>query len=197
MDIRPHVETGLVHLQQINTGELSPGEFAHSVRQAVEHDDAKVVVIDSLTGYLNAMPQEALLVTQMHDLLAYLSQRGVLTFLVMAQGGPLGNGAVIPIDISYLADAVLLLRHFETDGRLRRAISVIKKRDSAHESTIRELELSSAGIRVGEPLTRFTNVLTGTPILRIPWNTAPSGPESGNATGEESREAPESGNDGP
>lgn len=165
MDLRPHVEAGTVQLQQINTGELSPGEFAHKVRQAVEDDGAKVVVIDSLTGYLNAMPQEALLVTQMHDLLIYLSQRGVLTLLVMAQGGMLGNQEIIPLDISYLADSVLLLRHFETEGRLRRAISVIKKRHGAHETTIREMSLGSAGIQVGEPLTDFRNVLTGTPVL--------------------------------
>jgi len=165
MSIRPFVDSGVVHLEQINTGEISPGEFAHRVRKVVEEDGAKVVVIDSLTGYLNAMPQEALLVTQMHELLAYLSRRGVLTLLVMAQGGMLGSEEIIPLDISYLADVVLLLRHFETEGRLRRAISVIKKRDGAHESTIRELELTKTGIHVGEPLVGFRNVLSGTPVL--------------------------------
>ncbi len=174
MDIRPHVDAGLVHLQRVNTGELSPGEFAHRVRQAVAEDGVKVVVIDSLTGYLNAMQQETLLVTQMHELLAYLSQRGVLTILVMAQGGMLGNEAIIPLDISYLADSVLLLRQFETEGRLRRAISVIKKRDGAHESTIREMQMTSGGIRVGEPLIGFRNVLTGNPILASRSHAAPS-----------------------
>ncbi len=166
MDIRPFVEAGLMRLQQINTGELSPGEFADTVRKAVEDDGAKVVVIDSLTGYLNAMPQESLLVTQMHDLLTYLSHRGVVTLLVMAQSGMLAGEEIVPIDISYLADAVLLLRHFEADGVLRRAVSVIKKRQGAHESTIRELFLDGEGLRVGEPLTAFRNILSGTPTLR-------------------------------
>ncbi len=165
ISIRPFVDSGLVHLEQINTGEISPGEFAHRVRKVVEEDGAKVVVIDSLTGYLNAMPQEALLVTQMHELLAYLSRRGVLTLLIMAQGGMIGSEEIIPLDISYLADVVLLLRHFETEGRLRRAVSVIKKRSGAHESTIRELELTKKGITVGEPLVGFRNVLSGTPVL--------------------------------
>jgi circadian clock protein KaiC len=165
MDVRPFVESGAMHLQQVNTGELSPGEFAHTVRQAVEDDGAKVVVIDSLTGYLNAMTQETLLVTQMHELLTYLSQREVLTLLVMTQSGILGSDEIMPLDISYLADAVLLLRHFESEGRLRRAISVIKKRHGPHEATIRELRLTSTGIEVGEPLTAFINILTGTPTL--------------------------------
>ncbi len=165
MDLRPFIESGLVRLQQVSTGEISPGEFADRVRRAVEVDGAKVVVIDSLTGYLNAMPHELLLVTQMHELLTYLSQRGVLTLLVMAQGGPMGSEEIIPLDISYLVDNVLLLRHFETQGTLRRAISVIKKRLGSHESTIRELRLTSSGVHVGEPLTAFRNVLSGNPSL--------------------------------
>lgn len=162
-DLRPHVDAGLMQVQQVDTGELSPGAFAHTVREAVEKGKAKVVIIDSLTGYLNAMTQEALLTTQMHELVTYLSQRGVLTLLIMAQSGVMGEGEIEPFDISYLSDAVLLLRHFETGGHIRSAVSVIKKRHGAHESTIRELRITGTGIEVGEPLTAFSGVLTGTP----------------------------------
>ncbi|MEJ2287837.1 MAG: ATPase domain-containing protein [Deinococcales bacterium] len=165
MDLRSYEASGLGRLQQVSTGEISPGEFADRVRRAVAIDGARVVVIDSLTGYLNAMPHELLLVTQMHELLTYLSQRGVLTLLVMAQGGLLGAETIIPLDISYLVDDVVLLRYFETDGNVRRAISVIKKRLGAHESTIRELHLASTGVHVGEPLTAFRNILSGSPTL--------------------------------
>jgi circadian clock protein KaiC len=163
MGVQPHVEAGLVSLQQVNTGELSPGEFTHTVRQAVDQDGAKIVVIDSLTGYLSAMPQETLLIAQLHELLIYLSRQGVLTFLIMAERGVLGSGELEPVDVSYLADAAVLLRHFETEGRLRRAISVVKKRYGAHESTIRELRTTASGVEVGEPLITFSGILTGTP----------------------------------
>jgi circadian clock protein KaiC len=169
IDISKHVDAGRIHLQQVNTGELSPGEFVHDVRQVVEGDGkrkgVKIVVIDSLTGYLNAMPEETLLIPQMHDLLTYLSQHGVLTLLLMAQSGVMGSGDISPLDISYLADAVLLLRHFESEGRIRRAISVIKKRHGEHEQTIRELRITSAGVQIGEPITSFSNILTGTPTF--------------------------------
>lgn len=165
MDLQAYTEAGVVQVLQVDTGELSPGEFAHVVREAVETGGAKVVVIDSLTGYLNAMTQEKLLITQMHELLTYLSQRGILTFLIMAQGGVLGEGEIEPLDISYLADAVVFLRHFESEGRIRRAISVIKKRHGAHESTIRELRITELGVEVGEPLTAFSSILTGTPTF--------------------------------
>ncbi len=169
MDVEKYVEAGLIQVQPINTGELSPGEFVHDVRQVVEGNPkrkgVKVVVIDSLTGYLNAMPDETLLIPQMHDLLTYLSQRGVLTLLLMAQSGVMGSGDISPIDISYLADAVLVLRHFEAEGRIRRAISVIKKRHGEHEQTIRELRITSAGIQIGEPITSFSNILTGNPTF--------------------------------
>jgi circadian clock protein KaiC len=163
MNLQPHVEAGLMSVQQVNTGELSPGEFTHTVRQAVDEGGVKVVVIDSLTGYLNAMPQETLLIPQLHELLTYLSQQGVLTFLIMAERGVLGSGELEPVDVSYLADAVVLLRHFEAEGQLRRAISVVKKRYGAHESTIRELRMTASGVQVGEPLMMFSGVLTGTP----------------------------------
>lgn len=163
LGLLPQVEAGLVSLQQVNTGELSPGEFAHTVRQTVAHDGVKIVVLDSLTGYLNAMPQETLLIPQLHELLIYLSRQGVLTFLIMAERGMLGSGDLEPIDVSYLADAVVLLRHFEAEGRLLRAVSVIKKRYGTHESTIRELRITTSGLQVGDPITAFSGVLTGAP----------------------------------
>ncbi|MEJ2667087.1 MAG: ATPase domain-containing protein [Deinococcales bacterium] len=196
MDLRPYHESGLVLLQQVSTGEISPGEFADRVRRAVELDRATVVVIDSLTGYLNAMPHELLLVTQMHELLTYLSQRGVLTLLVMAQGGVPGSEEVIPLDISYLVDDVLLLRHFETDGMLRRAISVIKKRLGSHESTIRELRLTSTGIHVGEPLSAFRNILSGTPTLLPDRHGRRSDTPRSDAAWEPHQRKPDDGNDG-
>ncbi len=166
LDLRPQLEAGTVRLQQVDAGELSPGEFAHIVREAVGKGGAKVVVIDSLTGYLNAMPQETLLVAQLHELLTYLSWKGVLTFLIMAERGVLGSGELEPLDISYLADTVLLLRHFEAEGHLRLAVSVIKKRYGPHEDTIRELRITPAGIQVGDPITMFSGVLTGTPTYQ-------------------------------
>ena len=163
LDLKPQLEAGTVRLQQVDAGELSPGEFAHTVREAVGEGGAKVVVIDSLTGYLNAMPQETLLVAQLHELLTYLSWKGVLTLLIMAERGVLGSGDLEPLDVSYLADTVLLLRHFEAEGRLRLAVSVIKKRYGPHETTIRELRITPAGIQVGDPITMFSGVLTGAP----------------------------------
>jgi circadian clock protein KaiC len=164
-DMRAHVDGGLVTIQQVDPAELSPGEFAHSVRDCVDRGGARVVVIDSLNGYLNAMPEERFLTIQMHELLSYLSQQGVVTLLVMAQHGFLGHMAT-PVDVSYLADTVLVLRYFEAEGAIRRAVSVLKKRTGAHERTIRELHISSEGVTVGKPLTGFRGVLTGVPL----WN---------------------------
>jgi circadian clock protein KaiC len=163
-DIRSDVEEGRIHAQQIDPAELSPGEFAHRVRQAVEQDGARFVVIDSLNGYLQAMPDERFLTAQIHELLTYLNQQGVVTLLVMAQHGFLGAEMGTPADVSYLADTVILLRYFEAGGAVRRAISVVKKRTGFHEDTIRELRLSSKGIKVGEPLSKFQGVLTGIPV---------------------------------
>jgi circadian clock protein KaiC len=165
MDLRPLVESGRLHLRQINTGEISPGEFAQIVRQVVEEDGAQLVAMDSLNGYLNAMPQEHLLLSQMHDLLAYLSQQQVLSFLTVTQHGLLATNTADGIDLSYLADAVLLQRHFEAAGSLRMAISVVKKRYGAHEKSIREMQITSEGVRVGEPLSNFTGVLSGQPTF--------------------------------
>jgi circadian clock protein KaiC len=168
MDLRRHVDSGLVTIQQVDPAELSPMEFAAVVQRAVEPAGgvgAKVVVIDSLNGYLNAMPEERFLIIQLHELLVYLGQLGVVSFLVVAQHGLLGQ-LQTPVDASYLADTVVLLRYFEHSGRVRKAISVLKKRTGAHEETIRELRFSPEGLRVGAPLEEFDGVLSGTPAFR-------------------------------
>jgi circadian clock protein KaiC len=159
------VEKGTVVIQQIDPAELSPGEFTHAVRKAVEKPGAgaRIVVIDSLNGYLNSMPEERFLTIQLHELLTYLAQRGVVTVLVVAQHGLMGGNVASPVDASYLADSVVLLRFFEHRGRVRRAISVMKKRSGGHEDTIRELQISSRGLQVGEPLEQFRGILSGIP----------------------------------
>ncbi|MBR0755366.1 AAA family ATPase [Bradyrhizobium jicamae] len=160
--LQKHVDQDLISIQQIDPAEMSPGEFTHLVRDAVEKAGARVVIIDSLNGYLNAMPDERFLVLQMHELLSYLNQLGVLTLMVLAQHGLVGHMQT-PIDLSYLSDAVIMLRYFEASGRVRRAISVVKKRSGTHENTIREFQLSAGGLKVGPPLTQFSGILTGTP----------------------------------
>ncbi|HZG54449.1 MAG TPA: ATPase domain-containing protein, partial [Pyrinomonadaceae bacterium] len=162
-DIKEQVASGYLSLQQIDPAELSPGEFAHFVRRAVDRDGARVVVIDSLNGYLQAMPDERFLTVQMHELLTYLNQQGIVTLLVMAQHGFMGANMGTPVDVSYLADTVLMLRFFEARGEVRRAISVVKKRTGYHENTIREMRMSGGGIAVGQPLRDFQGVLTGVP----------------------------------
>jgi circadian clock protein KaiC len=162
LQLQAMIDSGLVRIQQIDPAEVSPGGFAHLVRQAVEVDGARIVVIDSLNGYLNAMPDGRFLILQMHELLSYLSQLGVLTILVLAQHGLVGPMDT-PLDISYLSDAVLMLRYFENEGTVRRAISVVKKRSGNHEHTIREFKLTATGIFVGPPLTQFTGIFSGTP----------------------------------
>jgi circadian clock protein KaiC len=163
MDLRPHLQSGLLRVQQIDPAELSPGEFASMVHEEVEGRQVRMIVIDSLSGYLASMPQEQHLILQMHELLAYLSQRAVLTFLIYPQHGLLGAIQTDGLNISYVADTVLLLRFFEAEGRIRKAISVFKNRGGRHENTIRELRFGHRGIRIGEPLTDFRGVLTGTP----------------------------------
>jgi circadian clock protein KaiC len=169
MDISEDVEAGRILVRTVDAAELSPGEFTHRVRAAVQGGEdqpgAKVVVIDSLNGYLHAMPEERFLIAQLHELLAYLGHRGVVTFLVVAQHGLLGSMQA-PVDITYLADTVVLFRFFEAMGQVRQAISVVKKRSGQHERTIRELRLESGGLTLGEPLTDFQGVLTGTPSFR-------------------------------
>lgn len=162
--IQDLIDRGLLSIQQVDPAELAPGEFAHAVVESVARNNARVVVIDSLNGYLNAMPEERFLTIQMHELLTYLNKQGVVTMLVMAQHGFLGTMSS-PVDVSYLADTVLMLRYFEADGAVRRAISVVKKRTGEHESTIREFRITSAGITVGAPLREFRGVLTGVPTF--------------------------------
>ena len=164
MNLSEHVKQRSVMLQQIDPAEMGPGEFAFTAKEAVERHGAKVVVIDSLNGFLNAMPEEQFLTAQMHELLSYFGQQGVTTILVMAQAGMFGHMST-PVDVSYLADTVLLLRHFEAAGHIRKALSVVKKRSGMHESTIRELTLDAGGIHVGRPLEEFTGVLTGVPMF--------------------------------
>ncbi|MDY7227632.1 ATPase domain-containing protein [Hyalangium rubrum] len=153
---------GRLSLRQVDPAELSPGEFAHLVRQAVEQSGARVVIIDSLNGYLMAMPDERHLIIQMHELLTYLAQQGVSTLLVVAQHGLVGSMQA-PVDITYLADTVMLFRFFEAAGKVRKALSVLKKRTGTHEDTIREFQVDSDGVHVGPPLTGFRGILTGTP----------------------------------
>jgi circadian clock protein KaiC len=163
MGLSGHLQAGRVGLREVNPAQLSPGEFAQQVRAGVEKENSAVVVIDSLNGYLNAMPAERWLLVQLHELLSYLDQRGTVCLLVMAQHGLVGSSMESPVDVSYLADTVLLLRYFEAMGEVRKAISVVKKRTGRHELTIRELRLGPKGIRLGQPLQEFQGVLTGTP----------------------------------
>jgi circadian clock protein KaiC len=156
-----HLSDGGIDLAAIDPATVAPGEFAHMVKKAVDNG-ATLVVIDSLNGYLNAMPEEHSLLLQLHDLFRYLRHRGVLTIVIMAQQGLIG-GMQSPVDLSYLADTVVLLRYFEAQGTIRQAISVMKKRSGKHERTIREFGLDARGIRVGRPLTEFHGVLTGVP----------------------------------
>jgi circadian clock protein KaiC len=167
MDIRGHVQDGRVHVQQVDPAELSPGQFAHLVRLQVEEGGASVVAIDSLNGYIKAMPDEVSLMSQLHELLAYLRQMGASTLLVLGQHG-LAGPMHTPVDVSYLADTIMVLRYFEVRATVRQAISVMKKRAGAHERTIRELRLTSAGLSVGEPLQDFQGVLSGLPASFSP-----------------------------
>jgi circadian clock protein KaiC len=165
MDIARHVDQGCMTIQQIDPAEISPGEFAARVRHEVEERGVRMIVIDSLNGYMAAMPQEQHLLLQMHELLSYLSQQGVVTFLINPQHGLVGSMST-SLNISYVADSVVLLRFFEAEGRVRKAISVLKNRGGMHEDAIREFRIDRNGVRVGEPLTAFRGVLTGTPEYR-------------------------------
>jgi circadian clock protein KaiC len=157
-------KAGQVRVMQVDPAELSPGEFTFLVREAVEKDKARVIVIDSLNGYMNAMPGERYLTAQLHELLTYLGRRGVTTLMVVAQHGILGANMQSPVDTSYLADSVVLLRYFEYAGKVKKAISVVKKRSGAHEESIRELRFDKNGIHLSEPLTKFRGILTGVPV---------------------------------
>ena len=159
-----YMQEGLISLQQIDPAELAPGEFANRVQESVEKDGARMVVIDSLNGYLNAMPSDHFVLLQMHELLTYLGQKSVLTLVCVAQHGLLGTMRS-PLDLSYLADAVILLRSFEFEGQIKQSISVIKKRSGAHERTIREFRLTSLGPVIGEVLDELSGIMSGLPNL--------------------------------
>jgi circadian clock protein KaiC len=165
IDLQKHIDSGLLHIQKIDPAELSPGEFADDIRNRVLNDGVKVVAIDSLNGYLHAMPQEQYLILQLHELLSFLGKKGVLTILVLAQQGIMGSMMQTPVDLTYLADTVVITRYFEARGAVRKAVSVIKKRGGMHESTIRELKIGLSGVNVGKPLENFQGVLTGVPLM--------------------------------
>jgi circadian clock protein KaiC len=164
IDLQAMVDADKLVIEQVDAAELSPGEFSQRVRRCVEEHNVRTVVIDSLNGYQAAMPEEHALILHMHELLQYLNRRGVSTFLTVAQHGLVGDMKA-PVDVTYLADTVILLRYFEAIGHVRRAISIIKKRTSAHEHTIREYRIGKQGITVGEPLTGFHGALRGVPEL--------------------------------
>ena len=163
--LRRHIERGFVSVQPVDPAELSPGEFAHRVREAAEVAGVSMIVIDSLNGYLNAMPDERFLTIQLHELLSYLGHLGVATLLVGAHAGLVGGAMNSPGDATYLADAVILLRYFEAQGEVRQAISIVKKRGGEHERTIREFRLLSGRIEIGKPLRGMRGVLTGVPTI--------------------------------
>lgn len=162
LPVQELIEANRVFVQQIDPAEMSAGEFSYCVRRSIEKHGTNVVVIDSLNGFVNAMPEVRFLTLHLHELLTYLSHRGVMTLLVLAQHGVLG-AVTSSIDVSYLADSALLLRYYETQGELRRAISVLKKRSSGHETTIRDFRLTSQGLRIGPPLREFHGILAGIP----------------------------------
>ena len=164
IDLQAMADTGRLAIEQIDAAELTPGEFSQRVRVCVETHGARTVVIDSLNGYQAAMPEEQALILHMHELLQYLNRQGTTTFLTVAQHGLVGDMKA-PVDVTYLADTVILLRYFEALGRVRRAISVVKKRTGVHEDTIREFMIDRKGITLGEPLTAFQGVLRGVPSL--------------------------------
>jgi circadian clock protein KaiC len=178
MDLQGPYESGLLKVHQIDPAEMSPGEFTHAVCGAADAG-AKVVVIDSLNGYLNAMPHASFLTTHLHEVLTYLGQRGVVTFLVGVQQGIVG-AMTTGIDVSYMADNVLILRYFEARGSVRKALSVFKKRGSAHETTLRQFSITTEGLQVGQILNNFQGILTGVPMLVDAVPVDPRGVEAAN-----------------
>src|SRR3546814_5840767 len=162
IDLRAFQESGKLVVTKVDAAELSPGEFSHIVQRSVTEQNIRTVVIDSLNGYQASMPEEQMLILHLHELLQYLNRKGVSTFVTVAQHGLVGDMKA-PVDVTYLADTVILLRYFEARGEVRRALSVIKKRTGMHESTIREFRIGKGGLPIGEPLQGFQGVLTGFP----------------------------------
>jgi circadian clock protein KaiC len=168
MDLSKHVESGRVIISHLDPAEVSPGEFVDMVRDAVENRKVRSVLIDSLNGFLQAMPAEQFLALHLHELLTYLNNRGVVTLMILAQMGLVGSAMQTPIDVSYLADNILILRYFEAAGQIRQAISMMKKRSGSHERSIRELRLGPKTIHVGPPLSDFQGILSGSPTSLVP-----------------------------
>ena len=167
LPLQQHLDSGQIRFQQIDPAELAPGAFAANVQHSVEKDGARLVVIDSLNGYLNAMPDEGFLSTHLHELFAFLNQQGVLTIMVVAQQGmSTGGGNYAEMDVSYLADTVLLFRYFEAIGEVAQAISVFKKRTGPHERSIRRLTIDERGVHVGDPLLAFRGIMAGVPLYQ-------------------------------
>ncbi|WP_082515591.1 ATPase domain-containing protein [Sphingomonas sp. Leaf412] len=164
MDLQPYVDSGQLELRAIDPAEMSPGEFAGSIRVAVEQRQAAFVAIDSLNAYLQSMPNEQFLVLQMHEMLSYLGQKGIVSLLILGLHGVMGD-IRSDVDLSYLSDTVVQLRYFEAHGEVRQAISVIKTRTARHERTIREFQIGHDGLQVGDPLRQFQGVLTGVPTF--------------------------------
>lgn len=181
MDLQPYVEAGQLTVRQIDPAELSPGEFVHYVRRAVEIEGVRTIIVDSLNGYIHAMPNEQFLLLQMHELLSYLGQRNVVTLLILGQHGLVGD-VRSDVDLSYLSDTIVLMRFFETSGSVRRGLSVVKTRTSDHEPTIREFSLAPDGLKIGAVLHEFDGVLSGTPVYHgraaALMETSHSGPQT-------------------
>ncbi len=163
--LQKYVEAGLIKIKKIDPAEVAPGEFIHTVRDSVEKGGIKYIVIDSLNGYLNAMPEEKFLVIQLHELLSYLNQKNIVTIMIVALHGIMGSTMSSPVDVSYLADNVIIFRYFEVLGSVKKSIAVVKKRAGGHESTIREYSMKKNGIEVGEPLKNFHGILSGIPKI--------------------------------
>lgn len=168
MNLQPYIDSGLMKFEHLDPAEVSPGEFVDIVRRSVEEEKSRAVLIDSLNGFLQAMPGEQFLALHLHELLTYLNNRGVLTLMVLAQMGLVGSAMQTPIDVSYLADNILVLRYFEALGEVRQAISMMKKRSGGHERSIRELRFRPGAIEVGAPLSNFQGILSGSPMSLAP-----------------------------
>lgn len=176
MPASTHMAAGRIRVCQVDPAQFSPGEFVHEIRKAVDEHHAKVLVIDSLNGYLNGMPDDRFLIVQLHELLTYLGRSGVATILIGAQHGVFGMQLEESLDASYLADTVVLLRYFEAEGEVRQAISVMKKRGGRHERSIRSFSMSAHGVTLGLPLRHFRGVLSGVPVSLGGSEPGPGGP---------------------
>lgn len=174
MPLRKHIESGLISIRHVDAAATSPGEMAHSLRESVEKDQVRMVIIDSLNGYLQAMPEEKFLTLQLHELLSYLSQKGVVSLLLMAQHGLMGE-MESPADLTYLADTVILLRYFEAMGTVKKALSVIKKRSGSHEDSIREMSTKGGRLVIGPVLREFQGVMRGVPAYSGATMSRPEG----------------------